>query len=186
MWGGDGADGISFFMFDGATPTFSIGAFDGGGLGYAQYTSFEQRGLRNGYFGVGIDLSGEYSAPSGHQDGPGLTPNAIALRGPGNEYDGYGYLAGTPSLSPGLATSGRPSSQTDPDYRRVFIDLVPVAGGYRVFVRLQRGSTIEPLLDQVIANPPSTLKFGFAASTERGRAIMRCVWSRSRDRWTCA
>ncbi|MBK8049831.1 MAG: hypothetical protein IPK16_23625 [Anaerolineales bacterium] len=30
-WGGTGADGLSFFLFDGATPTFNVGA-NGGSL----------------------------------------------------------------------------------------------------------------------------------------------------------
>lgn len=167
MWGGSvqGADGISFFLFDGATSPFVMGGF-GGSLGYAQLETTP--GMTGGYFAVGFDAFGNWSAGTeGRVGGRGFTQNAIAIRGPGSGLSGYAYLGGSATLNPGLATgSSRPPSPTDPTYRRVFIDLVPQAGGYLITVRLQRGTSVAPILFQVpITNPPPTLKFGFAAAT---------------------
>ena len=79
MYGGTGADGLTFFMFDGATPAFTTGA-SGGSLGYAQKTragggGLDLTGVPNGYFGLGIDLFGNYSnATEGRIGGTGLRP----------------------------------------------------------------------------------------------------------------
>lgn len=170
MYGGSGADGLTFFMFDGATPTFTTGA-SGGSLGYAQKTiaagAFaDLPGVPNGYFGLGIDLWGNYSNPTeGRIGGTGFVPNAIAIRGPGNGLSGYGYMNGTGSLSPGITTDGRPAAGS-PNYRKVFIDLVPIASGFRMRVRLQRGTAIDTIIPGFeIASPPPTLKFGVSGST---------------------
>jgi hypothetical protein len=56
-WGGTGADGLSFFLFDGVTPTFNVGA-SGGSLGYAQKTGVN--GLSGGYLGLGLDEFGNF------------------------------------------------------------------------------------------------------------------------------
>lgn len=65
-YGGDGADGFNFFMFDGGiTPsTFSIGA-TGGALGYTPLNtstnpSVASPGLKGAYIGVGFDELGNY------------------------------------------------------------------------------------------------------------------------------
>ena len=55
-WGGSGADGISFFLYDGSQ-AFDLGA-DGGSLGYAQKTGVD--GLAGGYLGVAIDEYGNF------------------------------------------------------------------------------------------------------------------------------
>ena len=81
-WGGTGADGLTFFLFDGTTSNFTVGA-SGGSLGYAQKTGFN--GLSNGYLGLGLDEFGNYSNPNeGRIGGPGYTPESVALRGPGS------------------------------------------------------------------------------------------------------
>ena len=170
MYGGTGADGLTFFMFDGATPTFTTGA-SGGSLGYAQKTQasgggVDLRGVPNGYFGLGIDLFGNYSnGTEGRNGGPGFVPNAIAIRGPGNGLTGYAYQNGTGSLTPGITTNGRPAAGSA-NYRKVFIDLVPNGPGFRMSVRLQRGTTITTVIAGFeIASPPPTLKFGVSGST---------------------
>ena len=63
-WGGTGADGISWFLFDGATTTssFNQGVF-GGGLGYCQQGTngySTANGLSNAVIGVGIDDYGNF------------------------------------------------------------------------------------------------------------------------------
>jgi len=57
-WGGNGADGMTFFLFDGSQ-TFGVGA-NGGSLGYAQKTGVN--GLNGGYLGVAIDEYGNFSS----------------------------------------------------------------------------------------------------------------------------
>ena len=78
-WGGNGADGISFFLFDGST-SFSVGA-PGGSLGYANRNA--ESGMAGGYLGIGIDEYGNFSSSSEGKVGgaPGLVPDAIAVRG---------------------------------------------------------------------------------------------------------
>ena len=61
-WGGDGADGISFFLYDGTTTQsqFQIGDA-GGSLGYANGCD-PAPGLSNAYVGIGIDEWGNCAA----------------------------------------------------------------------------------------------------------------------------
>ncbi|MEB2785115.1 PKD domain-containing protein [Algoriphagus persicinus] len=67
-YGGTGADGFSFFMFDGSIDqsTFSIGA-TGGALGYTRnyfFPTIDDPGLRGAYIGVGFDELGNYGNSS--------------------------------------------------------------------------------------------------------------------------
>ena len=108
-----GADGIGFFLVNGAANLTSPGA-DGGSLGYAQRNdSGIIAGVHAGVLGVGLDVYGNYAndaedrgytcAPparpgvgSGgyYSGGPGF-PNVISVRGPGEGTGGYCWLAGT-------------------------------------------------------------------------------------------
>ncbi|MGD0959833.1 MAG: PilC/PilY family type IV pilus protein [Methylomonas sp.] len=115
-----GADGISLFLFDGATTTsqFVQGVF-GGGLGYCQqggnYDSHGNAvsingystapGLSNAVVGFGIDDWGNFEnnndrCPNYGENGrPDMIPSsgssygAIGVRGPGNGQNGYQWLA---------------------------------------------------------------------------------------------
>lgn len=60
-YGGTGADGLSFFLYDGSTPfdgTFHVGAA-GGSLGYAPCST--NTGVPNAYIGVGFDEFGNFT-----------------------------------------------------------------------------------------------------------------------------
>ena len=59
-WGGTGADGLAFFLYDGSTSSgsFHAGA-SGGSLGYASCNSTP--GLSNAYIGVGFDEFGNFT-----------------------------------------------------------------------------------------------------------------------------
>ncbi len=57
QYGGSGADGISFFLVDGATDLNKTGG-DGGSLAYAQRTNAD--GIAGGYLGVGLDVFGNF------------------------------------------------------------------------------------------------------------------------------
>ena len=192
VWGGTGADGLSFFLFDGATTTFNVGA-SGGSLGYAQSSGVN--GLSNGYLGLGLDEFGNYSNPNQSRiGGPGLVPEAVAIRGPGSGMANYVYLTGTTKLTiapwslPKLdcpqnytgftnigVTNGvcgsdgvtRPGSATY--YRQVQIIVTPVGAAYQVTVAMKFGTsdTFRTLLGPftIPTSAPGTLKMGFAGST---------------------
>lgn len=108
--GGDGADGIGFFILDGAAQApyvsatngqseFDIGAF-GGSLGYTcSNTNNDSKlhpdntprgfdGVVSGYFGLGLDEYGNFmNGGQGHDNtasGPGFSPDTLGLRGPGS------------------------------------------------------------------------------------------------------
>lgn len=99
--GGDPADGMSFFLIDGAHET-DVGG-PGGALGYACYRKGQpdrRPGVSHGYVGIGVDQHGSFSNPSEAGDtGPGSRPDSAVLRGSGDAYDGYRYLVGA-SLPP--------------------------------------------------------------------------------------
>lgn len=152
-WGGSGADGISFYLFDGATTNtnFVQGVF-GGGLGYCQQTNYggtTLNGLSNAVLGVGIDDYGNFG--NNHDRCPNYGENGrtnlgssysygtIVLRGPGNGQQGYNWMAdtyskATPNITPTwytTATSVRPTSSQF--YRNVLINLAPTTVGGSVY-----------------------------------------------------
>ncbi|WP_328912374.1 MULTISPECIES: DUF7507 domain-containing protein [unclassified Streptomyces] len=110
------ADGISFFLIDGAASLTAPGAF-GGSLGYAQKLPNDDPnetflpGVNHGYVGVGLDVLGNYfgdwehrgngcatRSPAGTQfriPAPGA--NMVTVRGPGNGTEGYCFLDATTS-----------------------------------------------------------------------------------------
>ncbi len=178
-WGGSGADGLSFFLFDGTTTTFNVGA-SGGSLGYAQKTGVN--GLSNGYLGLGLDEFGNYSNPNeGRSGGIGAFKESVAIRGPGSGTKGYAYLAGTKTLTPTYPRLDCPKNNGScgngtarpPDayyYRQVQITLIPVGAAYQVSVAMKFSKTDASWTTlfgpfTMPTSAPSTLKMGFAAST---------------------
>ena len=97
QYGGTGADGMSFVLaaVDPANPVAPTAVGQGGGsLGYSPYGGIA--GLPNGYLGVGLDVYGNYSAPSWQGSGCTSATNinaaaagAVVVRGPGNGTTGY-------------------------------------------------------------------------------------------------
>jgi hypothetical protein len=184
-WGGNWRRRSHFFSVRWyATTAFNVGA-SGGSLGYAQKTGV--KGLSNGYLGLGLDEFGNYSNPNeGRSGGPGATPHAVAIRGPGNGTTGYAYLAGTTRLDrapwnlPRLdcpnngvnclsstVTRLRPTAYL---LRQVRITVTPIGAAYQVAVAMRfnySSTTWTPLLGPFTmpTSAPSTLKMGFAAST---------------------
>ncbi|UED84882.1 DUF7507 domain-containing protein [Streptomyces profundus] len=108
------ADGISFFLIDGAATLDAPGAF-GGSLGYAQKLPDDDPsqeflpGVNQGYLGVGLDVLGNFfgdweqrgngcaeRSPAGTEFRvPPPGPNMVTVRGPGNGTDGYCFLTAT-------------------------------------------------------------------------------------------
>jgi uncharacterized repeat protein (TIGR01451 family) len=175
-WGGNGADGYSIYLFDGAynAATFNVGA-SGGSLGYdKKNVAPVSPGLSGGYIGVGIDEFGNFSNPTeGRLGGPGARPNSVAVRGPYDHPSGaYFYLGGTAANVGTLwfNQAFRPG-QTGIQYRKVVIYLTPVAAPeyMRVDVFMQFGYN-QPLTYLIntlytMRPIPNTVKVGYAAST---------------------
>lgn len=185
-YGGDGADGITFFLFNALSSPFNIGGF-GGSLGYAQNlaTIPVSPGVSGGYLGIGLDEYGNFSNPTeGRQGGPGASfqPGSVTLRGSGNGSattpDNYTLLTTVKTntfsqpfdLVPIGNTQRNPLIQ-NPGYRKASIDLKPdPTGGYDITVRITTGGS-SPSTVTVINNyhytqaAPSLLRYGIASST---------------------
>ncbi len=176
-YNGTGADGMTFFLFDGAVE-FSAGAF-GGSMGYAQKTlagggEVNKEGLAGGYLAISLDDFGNFSnGTEGRIGGIGQNPNSIAVRGPGSGYEGYEFIAATgdginAALTQQLDFPGMTSrpDQTGADYRHAEILITPTN---QLTVWLQFGA--ESLLQKVLEVDlsgylrPETLKFGFTSGT---------------------
>lgn len=95
QYGGDGADGMVFYLaatdpYDTAVPTRT--GYTGGSLGYAAYPPSGAPGLEHAYLGVGLDTYGGFAGNyTGCVDdlGGGGTNNSLTVRGPGNGFSGY-------------------------------------------------------------------------------------------------
>ncbi|WP_339925899.1 PKD domain-containing protein [uncultured Cyclobacterium sp.] len=191
-YGGTGADGLTVFLFDGATTVFSPGAF-GGSLGYAMNEKVE--GLSNAYMGVGFDSFGNFGNNTEGKTGGFplgqniLHSNAIVVRGPGDGYNGYRFITGVKTNEGGAyglpedqrfpISSGGPGTKrvTDPEkkgYRKVIFKLSPKNGGTgfnlvveMIFTTADGNPRQITLIDNVDYPYPSpkTLKIGFSGST---------------------
>jgi CshA-type fibril repeat protein len=97
MWGGNGADGINFFLQRGTETSSRMPP--GGTLGYSadRNQSPNLNGLSNGLIGIGFDMFGNHGNAS--FDGTGCPTstrpgaNALVVRGPGNLMAGYCILS---------------------------------------------------------------------------------------------
>lgn len=167
-YGGSGADGITFFLFDGSVP-FSVGSY-GGSIGYAQRTvagggGADINGMAGGYLGVALDEYGNFSSASegrvgGYNGTTGLVPDSIGVRGPGQGLNGYAYLGGSGTLSQSIDSATRPT-QTNT------VQILLTATN-QLTVTLQQGGTSPQTILQMDLSGytrPDTLKFGFAAGT---------------------
>ena len=172
-YGGDGADGFSVFLIDAdktSAAAFTSGA-SGGSLGYAQKTIAPlSNGVPNGYIGIGIDEFGNYANPTeGRVGGPGLRPDAVSLRGPGNGRSAtdYPFVAGGTTLPFSLDVATVRAQLGSPDFRRAYIYVIPQPDGtYQITVRIQNGNSVATTIERVrVATPPPNLRIGFAGST---------------------
>lgn len=187
IYGGDGADGLTMFLFDGGIGSFAPGAF-GGSLGYAQGVG--RSGLSGAYLGVGLDTWGNFGNQVEGKSGgfPGsvdqLHPNSIVVRGPASA--GYPFVTGrmvNQGGSLGLPAAdrfriasegGRVSGPNAAGYRQVFIDLRPSPGGVGFLLTMDMQVTTvagQPRMVNLFKDfaypypPPPSLKIGFSAST---------------------
>jgi hypothetical protein len=170
-YGGSGADGLAFFLFDSSANPFSIGGF-GGSLGYAQNNT--NPGISKAFLGLGIDEFGNFSNPTaGRQGGPGQRASSVALRGDGNGNaaisTNYEYLTGiqtTDAIAMTNAGAGNifqiaggvdgrlsgASGALSPGYRRAKVDLVPdsLGSGFNVNVWVTEGNSSGGIVHHLI------------------------------------
>lgn len=165
------ADGISFFLTDGAGRLTTPGAF-GGSLGYAQKLPGGRIGAQTvpgvdgGYLGIGLDVLGEYfgdgerrgfgcdrRSPAGtafRPPPPG--PNVVTARGPGDSVEGYCFLAATASSArtAGTRRSTLPG-RLHGDLRRMPAGVTP-ARAEKLLERVKRTVrvTVSPEPDPVV------------------------------------
>ena len=156
-WGGNGADGITLFLYD-STQDMS-GAKTGGGLGYC--------GGAGGYLAIGLDEYGNFSNPGDKcgaaSGGPGAVPDSLVLRGPLSASDQF--VTGVP-IADGV---DNPGASTRPSPRTILATLTPAVLGYTVTVQYQSasGQPFQTLFANV-AFPfaaPANLSVGFSGST---------------------
>ncbi|MCU0567826.1 MAG: DUF4347 domain-containing protein [Oculatellaceae cyanobacterium Prado106] len=172
-YGGTGADGLSFFLIDGAASPTTAGAF-GGSLGYANRTvPTVEAGVQGGFLGVGFDEFGNFSNPTegrtGTGAGSGFVPDAVAIRG--GQASGYTFL--TNSVLPFSIDTPGAGATREAARRRVQIDITQT-GLLTVQIDGNQDNDFDDLGERPITNfnvtgasgqTPETLKFGFAAST---------------------
>lgn len=177
-YGGNGADGITFFLMDAATTSYVPGG-SGGALGYSpRVTDPVSDGLTGAYLGVGFDSFGNFSNPiEGSVTGPGFLPDAIAVRG--SEAMGYAYLTGTETL-PSTLDNLNSAATRETSKKRAQIEFSPT-GDLSIFVDLNGDGDFADASETAIQNfnvfsagngaLPEILKFGFTAATGRDTHI---------------
>jgi hypothetical protein len=168
-YGGNGADGITFFLIDGnATP--AISGAPGGSLGYATSRYSNHPGLLGGYIGIGYDEFGGFSDPGNSAPGgPGNRPDSIAIRG--SAQNQYKYLTGTNTLPGGIDNPTATANRTN-STRRTKIDLT-ASGSLSVSIDLNGDQDYNDPGELAIQNYnlvatngvlPGSIKLGFTAS----------------------
>ena len=107
-YGGSGADGISFYLIDGATGAPTTGAA-GGGLGYSFNTIGPVGpGVTSGYAGVGLDEWGNFGN-TGYSSTPcftSLSPG-ITVIGSGNLNTGFNCVAHNGTVLTGVRAAAK-------------------------------------------------------------------------------
>jgi len=164
QWGGNGADGIAFFLVDGSVELTTTGAL-GGGLGYVPSEDGGVSGLAGALMGIGFDAYGNFSEPSADGEGcpsvPGAGSQRVVLRGPGQGFVGYCQLAASGPLERPLNDYSSRAGATR--LVRVVIDPDSDEGQFvRVYLD---GAEVLVAPVPVAFTRASTFKFGFAAAT---------------------
>ncbi len=172
QWGGDGADGIVFFIKKASDTNNGPGA-TGGAMGYAGVTenSGPINGLSGALLGVGLDAWGNHSNPA-YQTGDcnpdfqGAGQNQIVVRGPGQGILGYCMLANGYGLALNgkkLLSDGYSNRQSSEVAVRVELDS-PFIENPRVKVFYQEDLVVDVALPNEFKDIYD-VKFGFSAGT---------------------
>lgn len=161
-YGGNGADGFTFYLIDGSTASPTVGAA-GGSLGYAPSGGGSAPGVTNGYVGIGFDEYGNFSNLTSTGCSATypcvVTPNQVVVRGAGNGTSGYPVLA---AASATIATGSRADAYT------VRITITPAPNPV-LTVERDTGAGFTTLISglSLAGNGPvpATFKMGFSAAT---------------------
>lgn len=166
IYGGSGADGITFFLIDGKTERPEIGSW-GGCLAYSRYNWDE--GITNGYVGIGIDEWGNFSDRGHGGTGPGRRPDSVTIRGSGNGKVGYNYLTQSQVAKEfGYTIDGKAATRENPRRVKIFI----IDQKITVQMDFRDGKGYQTIIDEYNlagaegqAPIPPSFKMGFAGST---------------------
>ena len=155
IWGGTQADGLAFFLYDGAQveQSFHLGQL-GGSLGYSNCGG--SPGLSGAYVGVAFDVYGNFAATNfcGQTGiGPYLSKNRVVVRGGASQ--GYSYLGSA------LAAQPLRTGRSQPLHARVAV----VEDKLSVYITFADGEIQQVLSDFALPAPPQDLKLGFVAGT---------------------
>ncbi len=158
-YGGTGADGLTFFLYNSAVSSSEFRAGQAGGsLGYASCNS--SPGLFDAYIGVGFDEYGNFTnlGTICGLDGTEAHPNYVSIRG--SEAEKYKLLASAPTAPEALRGN-------ESEARDVTVSVVPSEGKEYVsaYIKFPSGSYETVVAKKELPKPPASLKFGFVAST---------------------
>ncbi len=154
----NGADGLSFYLFDGSTTNFTPGG-TGGGLGYG--------GMSGGYVGVGLDEFGNWSSAP-------IQENHVAIHGSTAASPSNSLLIKDPTPSPQLCNYQAGNRPSGLGYNHIVIAITPdlhvtvqVVTANGPAVRIDRFSLLTPSGQPIagMVSLPPTLKLGFGAAT---------------------
>lgn len=157
------SDGIAFFAYDADTPEFRLGV-GGGGFGYSgdAFGGEGPNGLAGGYFGVGLDVWGNFGRSSPWEP---LLKDRLAVRGP--ESLQYPLLA-SEAIEEGFSTQANPSAwaETPQEGRarvgRVRVSFDPATRKLSVSLRRSGEPWTTPIANVVLpGDMPDRLKVGF-------------------------
>ena len=188
------ADGISFFLTDGAA-TLSKAGTSGAALGYATSdddgignNSKRGEGVAQGVLGIGFDRFGNFSKQNatgtrsdkgyarvtgGEDCGQWQDPkgaNSVTVRGAGkidsdgNWNNGYCIVA-SENVAAGLGSGKATKSKDDTNGKSVDITIAPVTDDSATTQHLTVKIAGKTVLETDIDRLPDSVKFGFSAST---------------------
>jgi hypothetical protein len=192
-----GGDGIGFFLVDGKSNLLTpgpTGEHVGGAFGYSSINDVVDpnippptNGIPNGVLGLGLDPFGNFAkqpyvgvgCPAHSSDKPfGLWPNTVTLRDGGNGTSGYCILKTQgldqmpkANIMTGAAVPNLPvAGKNDPgSLVRIMISPTNDDNPYATVTVYING--IQVLQDTLTEAFPSTIKFGFSASTGAAHAV---------------
>jgi hypothetical protein len=174
QWGGDGADGIVFFVKKGSDTSTTPGA-TGGAMGYAPNGAAVPAtdGLSGALLGIGLDSFGNFADAGSNGTGCSTTlngpvANAITVRGDGQGQVGYCLLAAPYNLATNSLSPLSASYATRLEAARVVRVVIDPANASDPRVTVYYDGGTEPVID--IALPAAfsavpTVKIGFSAGT---------------------
>lgn len=191
QWGGDGADGIVFFVKKGDDTSTTPGAV-GGSMGYSRAEDNDGdsgnglvpvAGLSGALLGIGLDSFGNFA--SSNTDGTDCATsfargggNAISVRGAGQGQLGYCLLADSYGLTANSLSPLSAFYASRLDAARTVRVVIDSATASNPRVRVFYDGSAEPVID--IALPAAfsavpSVKIGFAAGTG-GSTNNHAVW----------